>query len=683
MRTLERGAGRLAVVAGCLILAACAPEEPPAAPAQPAAPPAVTASANAAPDKPAGYSGHGIGSVSPEVLAKYAPTPLPSELSRGIQALLDVRSPGAGRLSPDGKTLYFGWTITGVRQIFRIDGPQRFPVQMTGGEDATTLTEITPDGKWLVLARDRKGEENPGLYLQDAKGGPLVVVQHKPRVQTVLQLVTDDARWLYYRANDRKEDAYALYRYELATRKTELVLEQEGLWSIEDWKPDGRLLLSKEVGSNMAEYYELEPGKATPTPLFGQGEREDYVARYGAGDGEVLVQTPKLGEFRRLYRWSAGKLTAVTPEIKHDVEGFSIDRARQRVLYSVNEGGYTRLHALDARTYREIKLPALPPADHVYAGATTRDGRFTTLAIDPGVSPLVSFVLDWKAGKLTPWHAPSAPEVDVSRFSRATLEHYPARDGTPIPMFVRRPASCDKPCPVLVDFHGGPEGQATPGFAPALQAFLDAGFILVQPNVRGSDGYGKTWLHADDGAKRLAVITDIEDASRFIRARWGEGGKAPKIGVMGGSYGGYSTLVAMTMFAGAYDAGAENVGFGNVVTFLQNTAPYRRPLRISEYGDPDKDREALVKLSPVTYLDRLSAPLLMIQGANDPRVPVGEAVQFHDALAAKGVAAKLVIFADEGHGAAKRENRALTYGYMLQFFQEHLQGKKAPATGPR
>jgi dipeptidyl aminopeptidase/acylaminoacyl peptidase len=194
--------------------------------------------------------------------------------------------------------------------------------------------------------------------------------------------------------------------------------------------------------------------------------------------------------------------------------------------------------------------------------------------------------------------------------------------------------------------------------------------------VRGSEGYGKTWLHADDGPKRLAVITDIEDASKFIRANWGDGGKPPKIGVMGWSYGGYSTLVAMTMFAGAYDAGAEGVGFGNIVTFLQNTAPYRRALRTSEYGDPDKDREALIKLSPITYLDRLQAPLLLIQGANDPRVPVGEAVQFHDALAAKGVASKLVIFADEGHGPSKRENQALSLGYMVQFFQEHLKGKK-------
>jgi dipeptidyl aminopeptidase/acylaminoacyl peptidase len=147
---------------------------------------------------------------------------------------------------------------------------------------------------------------------------------------------------------------------------------------------------------------------------------------------------------------------------------------------------------------------------------------------------------------------------------------------------------------------------------------------------------------------------------------------------MGGSYGGYSTLVGMSMFAGAYDAGAENVGFSSLVTFLQNTAPYRRPLRISEYGDPDKDREALIKLSPITYIDTIKAPLLLIQGANDPRVPVGEAVQVYRALQAKKLPAKLMIFADEGHGSQKRGNVALTMGHMVRFFQEHLQGKKGP-----
>jgi dipeptidyl aminopeptidase/acylaminoacyl peptidase len=641
-----------------------------------AAPAALTAAAPAASATP--YSGHGLASVTPELLAEFAPAKLPADVSRRIQAMLDVRAPAAGRLTEAGKALYFSWTISGSRQLWRLDGPQRFPVQMTGGEDATTLTTITPDGRFLVLSRDRKGEENPGLYLQDAAGGPLVEVQHKPNVQTSLAFVSDDSKSLYYRANDIKTESYAIYRYDLATKTREIVFDQPGIWQVADWKSDGRLLLAKEVGSNMAEYYEYNPTTKALTPLFGQGEREDYDAGYGASEGEILVKTPKLGEFRRLYSWKAGKFTPISPDIQHDVEMFTVDRQKQRILYQTNERGYFKVHGLDAKTFKEIKLPDFPAADNVYIGGTTHNGQFTTFSVDTGKGPIQSFSTDWKTRKLVAWHAGSSPEIDATRFARQTLESYPARDGTAIPMFVRRPASCDKPCPVVVAFHGGPESQSKAGFSASAQAFVDAGFIYVEPNVRGSDGYGKTWLHADDGPKRLAVITDIEDCSKHIRSAWADGGKAPKIGIYGGSYGGYSTLIGMTLFAGAYDAGVEVVGFSNIVTFLQNTAPYRRPLRISEYGDPDKDREALLKLSPITYIDKVSAPMLLMQGANDPRVPVGEAVQVYRALAAKKLAAKLYIFADEGHGAQKRENQALMLGHSVRFFQEHLQGKKTP-----
>jgi dipeptidyl aminopeptidase/acylaminoacyl peptidase len=231
------------------------------------------------------------------------------------------------------------------------------------------------------------------------------------------------------------------------------------------------------------------------------------------------------------------------------------------------------------------------------------------------------------------------------------------------------------PCPVVVEFHGGPEAQAQPGWDPGAQLFVDAGFVHVSPNVRGSDGYGKAWLHADDGPKRLGVITDIEDCARFIRDRWAAGGQAPRIGITGASYGGYSTLVGMSMFAGAYDSGVAVVGMSNLATFLDHTAAYRRQLRITEYGDPVRDADALRRLSPITYIDRVAAPLLIIQGANDPRVPVGEALQMQAALDRRRAGSRLIIFGDEGHGSQKRDNRVQEVGHTLQFFLEHLSAR--------
>ena len=633
------------------------------------------------------YSGHGAGSVPPEVVKKYAPPALDPEVSRRIQMMLDVRSPGLGTVSPDGKRLFFGWSITGTPEVWRLDSPKGYPVQMTGGEEPTRVGDVTPDGRFVVLSRDRGGQEDPGLYLEPVDGGALRLIQHVPNARSFYAFTTNDSKWIYFTANDVKPDSYAVYRYDVEAGRKELLFSQDGLWEIADHREepgDTRLLLQKATGALSSEFFEWGTRDKTLKPLLGQGETTEYTAAYAAAPGELLVVTNKLGDFRRLYRWSAaGGLKPVTPETKMDVSGLVIDPARKHVYYTLNDGGYTRLRVLDAPTLQPAAFPEMKDADHVYAGTPSRDGRYVTLGVETAKAPRTSYVYDWQTKTLTQWVLPSAPEVDLAKFAVARLETYPARDGTKVPMFVRYPPRCapeapggGEPCPVVVEFHGGPEGQAQPGFNPYAQLFVDAGFVYVEPNVRGSDGYGKAWLEADNGPKRLAVINDIEDAGKYARERFARGGKAPKVAITGGSYGGYSTLVGMTMFAGTYDAGASIVGFSSLVTFLNNTAPYRRLLRITEYGDPEKDKDALVKLSPITYVDRVKAPLLLIQGVDDPRVPAGEAVQIQEALAARGVVSSLMLIEGEGHGAARRGGQVMMAGHTLRFLEKQL----GPAT---
>jgi dipeptidyl aminopeptidase/acylaminoacyl peptidase len=634
------------------------------------------------------YAGHGAGSVPAEVVKKYAPPALDPEVARRIETMLDVRSPSLGLTSPDGRRLYFGWGITGTPAVWRLDGPKSFPVQMTGGDDPTRVADVTPDGRFLVLSRDRGGQEDPGLYLQPVDGGALRLIQHVPKVRSFYAFTSGDSRFVYFTANDVKPDSYAVYRYDITAGKKELLFSQDGIWSVTDFREEPgetRLLLQKSTGSVWSEIYEWGTQSRTLKPLLGQGEKTEYNAGYASDPAELLVLTNKLGDFRRLYRWKAqGGLTPVTPEAKMDVSGFNIDPARRYVYYTLNDGGYTRLRVLDARTLQPAPFPEMKDADHVYNGSASRDGRYVTLGVETSRAPRTNYVYDWETRSLTQWALPSAPEVDLSSFAVARLETYPARDGTSIPMFVRYPARCapeapagGEPCPVVVEFHGGPEGQAQPGFNPYAQLFVDDGFIYVEPNVRGSDGYGKAWLDADNGPRRLQVITDIDDAGKYARAHFARGGKAPKVAITGGSYGGYSTLVGMTLFAGTYDAGASVVGFSNLETFLRNTAPYRRLLRTTEYGDPDRDAEALRQLSPLTYVDRVKAPLLLIQGVDDPRVPAGEAVQMQEALAARGVSSTLMLVEGEGHGASRRSGQVVMGGHTLRFLEQQLLGRPA------
>jgi len=617
------------------------------------------------------YEGLGPGSLSAAEIQKYAAPPLAPAVSRRIQAMLDVRSAGGDAVIGDrGDRQFFTWKVTGVSQVWRQDGAMKYPVQLTGGEDRTSVVALSPDEKWLVVSRDVGGAENPGLYVMDPAGGTPRVVLHAPKVQAELAYIADDSKALYFGANDIDPASYAIYRWDVADGKKTLVFDTPGLWHVVDHRGD-RWLMAKELGNTHTEIWEYDLATKALSPVVGQNEAEDYEAVYGAK--QILVRTNKPGDFYSLYAVEGGKLTQIVPQMLNDVASFAIDRARTRVYYTVNVGGAERLYALDAKTLRRVELPALPASDNQRVSGMSRNGRFVQIEIDGAKLPWTTVTLDWTTKKATTWRVPATPEVDVKDFAPVTVESYPARDGTKIPMLVRRPAKCEEPCPVVVSLHGGPEGQATLGFSPYAQMFVDAGFVFVEPNVRGSQGYGKAWLHADDGRKRLDVITDIEDLAKYLRSAWAKDGRAPKLGVIGGSYGGYSTLMAMSYFAGAFDAGVAAYPISNLRTFLNNTAPYRRILRISEYGDPAKDAVALAQLSPITHVDKVKAPLLIIAGVNDPRTPVGEALQFHDELEDRGVPGGLILFPDEGHGAGKRANVVLQIGHAIAFLQKHLE----------
>lgn len=620
------------------------------------------------------YQGHGAEAVDSKVVQKFAPPALPRATSRFVQNHLEINSPGMGLLSPDGKQMYFSWSVTGVSQIWKADGPLRFPEQMTSGSDSTSVLDITPDGKYLIVSRDQAGEENPGLFLLPATGGPLVEVQHKKGVRSFFVWVANDSNEIFYLANDLKPDSYALYSYKINSGQKELLFSEPGLWFVADVWGDHHFLFGKSTGARSREYYFWNPTDKKLVPVIGQGEKEEYDVKFGKGPEHYFVRTNKFGEFSRLYEFQSGQFTPITPDVKKEIDGFTIDHRRYRMYISWNNDGLSNLEVRDPHSLKIIPMPQFQKGTQVYSGRPSRFGRYITIGIENGLAPRTSYVYDWKEAKLTQWVKPSAPEVEFQRFVETNHENYLAADGTKIPMLVTRPKQCsDNLCPVVVHFHGGPEGQSRPGFNKLAQIFAGSGFIFVEPNVRGSEGYGKSWLNSDNGPKRLDVIADIEDCAKHIRSKWAKNGQTPKVGVMGWSYGGYSTLVAMTKFAGSYDAGVSLVGMSNLKSFLLNTAPYRRPLRVTEYGDPEKDASALMALSPTSYLDKINGPLMVIQGVSDPRVPVGEAIQIHELLKNRKIDSPLILFSDEGHGSQKRDNRVLEIGNTLLFFQRHLQ----------
>lgn len=629
------------------------------------------------------YSGLGLSSISDADLKTYAPPQVPMTTKDHLKKFFSLRTPGSGILSPNGKELYFGWSVTGETQVWKLMGPNRFPIQMTTGQNPTYLQEITPDGRYLILAKDVDGQENPGIFLQPTSGGELIQVFQKPNVRANFNFMSKDGRFLYFTANDIKPDNMTIYRYGMMSRSIEQISNESGSWAVDDQSGDV-LLLVKYIGSTGREYYELNLKTKTMEPLLGQNEYQSYVVAFSATPGKYFVLTNKFTDLQKLYIYTKPRTAGGRADWKlfgkqkeHEIESFQVNTNKTHLVLDYNRQGYmtSEVYKLNGQA---VPLPQPQVRGSLQVGRFDWTGTKLSLSSSSATSPRQNMIYDLKQQKTQMWNFGSTPQLDAAEFADETLDFYTAQDGTQIPMFVMRPKVCQqKLCPVIVSFHGGPEGQSMAGFSGYKQAFAHEGFVLVHPNVRGSSGYGKKWLDADNGPRRLHVITDIQDCATHIRQNWKVNGISPKIGVMGGSYGGYSTLMAMSRFAGSYDAGAASVGMSDLKTFLMNTAPYRRVLRITEYGDPEKDAEALRQLSPITYVDSIKNPLMIIQGANDPRVPVGEAIQMKRVLDQKNIDAKLIIFADEGHGSAKLENQILEVGNILEFFKKHLASKSA------
>ncbi len=614
------------------------------------------------------YSGYGQNSISPTVAKVFAPPPIDPILRKQIQSMLDTKGPLAASIAPNKKDIYFHWSVSGSYQVWKWNG--NFPEQMTAGEDPTSLVKITPDGKYLILARDQGGDEYHSIYLQKTSGGALEPLIVRPKVKIYPQFLTKDGRFLYFSTNEKDPSSFEIYRIELETKKVESVFDKKGLWGIDDHLENGSLLLSLEKGHSAKEYYLYQ--NSVLKPLFGQNENEQYSARFGAHPGEILVLTNKFGEFQKLYSFKNNKFTELSKNITDEIEGFRIDLNRQRILLNLNQQALYKPVAYDANTYKQIKFKS-PEGLQVYWGATSQDSSQTLIETETPQSPGDVYLLDWKTNHLKKVFSPSSPEADLKTFVAPRIASFKARDGVSVPELIWQSEACkQKACAVIVHLHGGPESQVRPRFNVLAQILVAHDYILVEPNFRGSTGYGKSYEKADDGAKRLKVIADIADVGLDARKQFTFNGKIPHVGVFGGSYGGYATLLAMSLFAGTYDSGIAEVGISNLKTFLNNTAGYRKQLRTSEYGDPEKDSDLLAQLSPITHINQVQAPILIAHGLNDPRVPVGEAYQFYQALEKRGQKPRLIIFPDEGHGVQKRSNRVLMTGYILDFFNTTL-----------
>lgn len=572
-------------------------------------------------------------------------------------------------ISPDGLWVAYSDNLSGQYNLVLspIDGGGER--RITSYHDAS-VREITwtPDGRHLIFAADANGDEFHQIRRISVDGGDIENLTDIPKVQHQLGEISHDGRWLSYAGNDRTpEDQDVLIR-DLTTDEVRRVHSDGGTVFAISWSPEADRLLAVKMEGNTEHTVLLVgiDGQAAEQLMPAEGEPKSYAipgAWLPDGSG-FLVRTDTGRDFVGLARFdfATRELSWVaTPD--WDVEEFGLSADGSTLVWTVNANGISELHATDFATGREIALPAVP-AGPITSLSVDRTGRRIAALIATGARPSNVAVVDIDAG-VTRWLTDTGAAV-TSATVEPTLVHFPTHDERAIPAWLYKPEG-DGPFPVVVSIHGGPEAQERPSYnySGLYQYLVANGIAILAPNVRGSNGYGRTYqrlILRDWGGGDMG---DFEAAAKYLRASdWAD---SARIGVFGGSYGGFATLTCLSRLPEYFACGVDIVGPSNLVTLAQSVPPTWRATMASWVGDPETEADFLLARSPITYADQIVAPLFVIQGANDPRVVRAESDSIVEALRGRGVDVRYDVYDDEGHGFTRKENEAKAMGDSADF----------------
>ena len=552
--------------------------------------------------------------------------------------------------------------------------------QLTFFADSVGAGRFHPNGgDYIVFAKDIGGGEWYQLYRYDMKTGSVTLLTDG-KSRNLPGPWSSDGDRIAYTSTRRAGKDTDLWMMNPGDPKTDHLLMQlaGGGWQPEDWSADDKKILLKEeisinesylwlVDTTTGEKIELTPRNAAEKVSYGE-------ARFSKDGKGIYVTTDRDSEFRRLaYLDLATKQPSyLTKSIHWDVETFDLTHDGKMLAFVTNEEGVSVLHVRDTATGKEMPLPVLPAG--VMGGVRWhKNGHELGFSLNNARGPGDCYSLDVATGKFERWTT-SETAVKTESFPQAELVRWKSFDGKMISGFLYKPpAKFTGKRPVLVEIHGGPEGQSQPRFLGRSNYFLnELGIALVYPNVRGSTGYGKTFSLLDNGFKREDTYKDINALFDWIATQ--PDLDPDRIAVTGGSYGGHMTLAVSTFYSDRIRCSVDVVGMSNLATFLEHTEAYRRDLRRVEYGDErdPKMREFLEKIAPMNNVEKIKKPMFVIAGKNDPRVPVSESQQIADALKKAGTPVWLLIAKDEGHGYRKKPNQDFQFYTTVEFLQEHL-----------
>jgi dipeptidyl aminopeptidase/acylaminoacyl peptidase len=609
----------------------------------------------------------------------------PSDLTERVTRMARIGSVTAPSFSSDGRWLSVISNVSGLPQLYIMPAEGGWPRMITDGTDpvVNAAWSPAPNGNWLALTIAPGGGLNTQVYVVRSDGSDLRRLTDGGQENNAFNTWSEDGTKIFIDSNRRDPATRDSFAIDVATGTIDLIVKNPGVGSITSVTADGRFGLLTRVqsrGNNNLYLVDLPNRRDTLlTPHEGVAQYSGEIAR----DGTAVYMGTNEGRDRMAFarrrleaQGKPGPLEILRERAQAELDSVQVNEQGTIAALLWNVAGRTELELFDLQANKPLPAPKLPGE---IAGATqfTRDGKRMAMTVSGSAQPPDVWVADVGQAFRQVTFAQRAG-VDLTMFVRPELVTFSAHDKLQLSGWLYRPRGVAGPAPFVLSFHGGPEGQERPSFRADYQALLSQGIGVFAPNVRGSSGFGKKFVKLDNGALRFDGIKDIKSAVDYLATN--KIADPKRLGIMGGSYGGYMTMVGLTEYPELFAAGVNQYGMVNFFTFFQHTQPWMAAISTIEYGDPVKERDLLEKLSPLGKLDRIRGATMVQHGANDTNVPVVEAEQIVKHLKSRNVPVEYILFPDEGHGWRKIPNRIRSTVEMVRFFDKHLNAGREGGT---
>jgi len=608
--------------------------------------------------------------------ASPAPDARKAAIAREVGRMGRIGSAFAASFSPDDKWVSFITNISGAPQVWMAPVDAGYPRMVTNGDDPVVSQEWSPAGDWLAVTIAPGGGLNSQVYVVKPDGTGMRLLTKGGQDNNGFDAWTGDGKQIAIDSSRNDPASRDSFMIDVATGDVRLVARNPGVGSIANISHDGKRALLDRVksrGDNNLYLLDLAAGKETLLT------KHDGVAQFGGEltpDGTAVYLTANqdrdlfaLARIRIAADGSPGNLEVLVERPDAELDGLTLNKQGTLAVLLWNVNGREELSFYDIAQSKHIPGPKLP--GELAGGITfSHDGSKLALNIAGAAQPTDVWIMDVKTRQFRQLTFSPHPGVDLNALVRPELVTFASFDGLQLSGWLYKPKNQSGPGAYVISFHGGPEGQERPGFRSDYQALLAQGIGVFAPNVRGSSGFGKKFVNLDNGELRFNGVKDIKACVDYlVKNRLAD---PKRIGITGGSYGGYMTMAGLTEYPDLFAAGVDLFGIVNFMTFFEHTQPWMAAISTIEYGDPKTQKEMLDRLSPLYKLDRIKAATMVQHGANDTNVPVIEAEQIVNTLKQRGVPVEYVLFPDEGHGWRKITNRIRSITEEVSFFDAHL-----------